>query len=112
MELKGTLEKGQAGVGGGSDEFTSGCIKSKVPVRVSGGASGGSRIDAPVHGRAAPRREETQDQMQSLLLNPQQERKERGGREETCREEEVASSDGANEGTWICGAPSSRAPRP
>lgn len=111
MELKGTLEKGQAG--GGGDELTSGCIKSKVPVRVyGGGGSGGSRIYAPVHGRAAPRREETQDQMQSLLLNPQQERKERGGREEACREEVVASSGGANERTWICGAPSSRAPRP
>lgn len=34
VELKGTLEKGQAG--GGGDEFTSGCIKSKVPVRVYG----------------------------------------------------------------------------
>lgn len=69
---EGDTEKRQAEAGGGSDEFRSGRIELKVPMKVP--RSGGRGIDAPGHGRvAAPQRRDLGSNAESSA-EPEQKR--------------------------------------
>ena len=92
LGVVGTPRKGRLGRGGGSDEFRSGRIELKVPMKVP--RSGGRRIDAPGQGRASTPAEKRPGSNAESSAEPEQER-ERRVREGGCGEQgEIASSGG------------------
>lgn len=86
-----------------SDEFGFGPTKLKVPVGVSQGEGLGAADSCARAQKRSPMQTKDPESNPESSANPTAREKEGEGREEG----DIASSDGGNEGTWICWARSS-----